>query len=101
MAGFVVMATERIRGRRRVRIRRLFLMDHPLCVRCESRGVVRPATQVDHIVPLFKGGEESDENRQALCDPCHADKTREDLGQREKTACGGDGIPTRLNHHWN
>lgn len=95
------MSTDRrVRGRKLQRIRKWFLQEHPLCVRCEAAGRVSAATQVDHIVPLFKGGEDSDQNRQGLCDDCHKAKTREDLGQRERIGCDADGIPTSVAHHW-
>jgi 5-methylcytosine-specific restriction protein A len=34
--------------------------------------------EVDHIVPLFKGGENTLENLQALCRNCHGQKTLKD-----------------------
>ena len=36
------------------------------------------ACQVDHIVPLFKGGGNERENLQILCANCHAAKTLEE-----------------------
>jgi 5-methylcytosine-specific restriction protein A len=33
------------------------------------------AYDVDHIIPLWKGGEDTDENLQALCPACHRRKT--------------------------
>ena len=38
--------------------------------------------EVDHIVPLFKGGAESDENRACLCRRCH--KKKSDLEEKER-----------------
>ncbi len=74
--------------------RRRWFSLHPLCVRCEARGETALATQLDHIVPLFKGGEENDPtNWQGLCEPCHVDKTNEDMGHRVRHETGGDGWP--------
>jgi 5-methylcytosine-specific restriction endonuclease McrA len=50
--------------------------------------------EVDHIEPLYKGGDDnpySDANRQALCEECHAEKTRRDMNQRPPI--GLDGYP--------
>jgi 5-methylcytosine-specific restriction protein A len=49
---------------------------------CASCGIPRLASalDVDHIRPLALGGEDVDENIQALCRPCHKAKTREDFG---------------------
>lgn len=87
----------RIRGRTLQRIRRHHFMLHPLCVECEKRGVIRLATQLDHIVALVNGGKDFDQdegkNRQGLCDEHHEAKTRADLGQRVKVQIGLDGWP--------
>lgn len=48
---------------------------NPLCVKCQSLGLVTLATQRDHIVALEEGGEDTDENTQGLCDPCHEAKS--------------------------
>lgn len=54
---------------RRTRARILRRDDHR-CTTCGAR-----ATDVDHIVPAFRGGIEHDENLRALCRPCHKTKT--------------------------
>jgi len=76
----------RIRGRRWQFIRKMVLDDNPLCVVCE-----RPAQEIDHIVPLYKGGTNDRENLQPLCIECHKDKTRQDAGKG--AGVGLDGIP--------
>lgn len=84
--------TDRIRGRRLQEIRARVLRNSPLCQACGERAAV----EVDHIDPLYKGGSDdphSDENRQALCGPCHAEKTRRDMGYRERPEIGLDGYP--------
>ncbi len=54
-----------------------FLADHPVCVECEARGMVRQATDVDHITrhdgdrTLFWDRD----NWQSLCKECHDAKT--------------------------
>ncbi len=70
-----VRATARISGRARQAIRKKILARDPLCVLCIALGVTRAATVVDHIQPLWRGGAESDSNRQALCEACHDAKT--------------------------
>ena len=93
--------TDRIRGRKLQEIRASHMRMKPLCVRCLDRGMVRQWTQLDHIVPLFKGGEDVPSNRQGLCDPCHAEKTAEDLGYQLPSASAADGMPISPDHHWN
>lgn len=39
-------------------------------------GIIVPATDVDHIVPRSRGGEDVIENLQSLCHSCHSMKTR-------------------------
>ena len=68
------VGTERIRGGRLRKIReRIGFRDEYTCRMC---GHVTAYGEVDHIVPLHLGGQETDGNRQWLCRiPCHRDKT--------------------------
>lgn len=95
------MAVDRIRGARLQAIRRRWFFLHPLCVRCEAKGELTLATQLDHRTPLFKGGADDDDNRQGLCTPCHALKTIEDMGQGPSSACDVNGWPIDPRHSWN
>ena len=68
---------QRIRARRRERLgpgwaalQAQVLSEAPTCSRCPA-----PSTEVDHIVPLGRGGSSDRTNLQALCRQCHASKT--------------------------
>jgi 5-methylcytosine-specific restriction protein A len=37
---------------------------------------------IDHVLPLSKGGEDVDSNVQPLCKACHKAKTAIDFGKR-------------------
>ncbi|EBD6542495.1 HNH endonuclease [Salmonella enterica] len=55
-----------------------FLRHHPLCVKCEAKGLYVAATVVDHIIPVNGGGDVlfwPEWNHQALCASCHGHKT--------------------------
>lgn len=57
--------------------RRRFLSINPLCVECQSTGIVKAATVVDHIV-AHKGDQRlfwDESNWQSLCTACHNHKT--------------------------
>lgn len=57
-----------------------YLTANPLCVSCESKGVITVATEVDHISP-HKGDKVlfwDAGNWQGLCKPCHSSKTAHD-----------------------
>ncbi|WP_177227031.1 HNH endonuclease [Saccharopolyspora shandongensis] len=60
---------------------------------CRSCG--RPAEQVDHILPLAKGGAMFNHaNAQSLCGPCHDVKTRAENAARNRSGArhaGGGG----------
>lgn len=93
--------TPRKYGRAGVAARARYLSLHPLCEHCARKGIVKAAEEVDHIVPLHKGGSDTDDNKMALCRyPCHAAKTAQDMGYTQR---GGDinGDPTGATHHWN
>jgi 5-methylcytosine-specific restriction protein A len=49
------------------------------CAKC-GLTFLASALDVDHITPLALGGEDVDENVQALCRPDHKLKTRTDFG---------------------
>jgi 5-methylcytosine-specific restriction endonuclease McrA len=69
-----------------------------------SAGVVRVATQVDHRIALTNGGKDFDVDpaqAQALCAPCHVDKTNEDMGRKVKHPVAIDGVPQDPSHPWN
>lgn len=68
------------------------LLDHsPLCLMCQKQGIIRAAAEVDHIVPLFKGGTDDMDNLQGLCTECHKTKTLHDV--TNKVGCNEQGIP--------
>lgn len=72
---------KRIRGSQLQRIRREHFQRHPLCVHCDRKGIVRAATELDHVIALENGGIDSPDpfvNRQGLCADCHAKKTERD-----------------------
>lgn len=73
-----LMSSPRQRGDNWMRVRLKWFRLHPLCVSCESQGFIVAAEELDHIVPLFKGGADDESNYQSLCVPCHKEKTRLD-----------------------
>ncbi|MCX2816489.1 MULTISPECIES: HNH endonuclease [Pseudomonas] len=60
-------------GRPWRRIRdRILLRDQYTCRAC---GLVTKDLEVDHIINVAEGGSDDDSNLQALCVPCHQEKT--------------------------
>lgn len=54
-------------------VREAYMRRHPLCERCEAKGVTEVATMVHHKVALRDGGERLNPNNfKALCNDCHA-----------------------------
>lgn len=54
----------------------------PHCAHCGKLCEFPEGFELDHKVPLFQGGEDTDENCQVLCfgpDGCHAKKTAQDM----------------------
>lgn len=55
------------------------------CEKCDEKGILTEATEVDHIIPLEAGGEPyEDSNLQSLCKRCHGVKTGEENKERMK-----------------
>lgn len=73
---------------------RLYRVANPICEQClheaserasKRAGMVNLATSVDHIKPLFAGGEPYDwSNLQSLCDYHHALKSQREREQKNK-----------------
>jgi len=80
---------------------RILRRDFGLCRPCKRVGRLTLAQQVDHIVPVSKGGGNQDANLQCICLACHQEKSRTDLGLKQVTACDASGIPLGPGHHWN
>ena len=74
-----------------MRMRELVLIEEPVCRKCQRMSSV----QVDHIIPLCKGGTDERDNLQAMCEQCHDEKTRKDLGitKPPPNKIGLDGYP--------
>lgn len=56
------------------------------CALCQSHADV--GVELDHIVPLWKGGTHSMGNAQVLCVSCHADKTAAEATERAQSSVG-------------
>lgn len=66
-----------------VKVRKMYLMAHPLCEMCEKEGRIMPAREVHHIVALRDGGARLDsENFMAVCRACHQKLTQEEIRRR-------------------
>ena len=71
-------------------MRHIVLIEEPICRICNRKA----STQVDHIIPLCKGGTDERSNLQGICDDCHDEKTAKDLGTKETSnKIGLDGYP--------
>jgi 5-methylcytosine-specific restriction enzyme A len=84
-----VPATERIRGNSLRKIReRILRRDCGICQCevCRKADCPLPASEVDHTVPLWASGAESDDNRLSLAATCHEAKTTCEAAMR---AAGG------------
>lgn len=90
------------------RLRKAKLARDPLCQYCPP-GRLTPATEVDHIVPIARGGDALDwDNLKSACRPCHSSKTAlEDGGFGRKPGrarvkgCDAQGRPLDQGHWWN
>ncbi|WP_425304587.1 HNH endonuclease [Sandarakinorhabdus limnophila] len=80
-------------GRPWQRIRRAILAAEPLCRLCLAKGRVAVAVEIDHEVPLAKGGTDDPANLRPLCRDCHLDATCRQFGRRPKPRIGNDGWP--------
>lgn len=76
-----------------LRLRRDILSAHPLCENCQANGLITPATEVHHRVPVEYGTNLREKHRlmfdprnlQALCHSCHV-KVHTEMGRSGKEA---------------
>lgn len=66
----------RKRGRAGQRERAQVLEEEPFCRVCLAQGRNVGSDVVDHIKPLAWGGSDARANKQALCTPCHDEKSK-------------------------
>ena len=60
----------------------------------------KPATEVDHIVPVAEGGTDDPSNLQAINKVCHKRKTKLDEGARPSYGADESGLPLDPRHPW-
>ena len=91
--------TLKLNGSAWQKLRANVLAGEPLCRHCTARGLVVPATDVDHIDG--DPGNNSAANLQPLCHECHSRKTAADHGKRVYQGCDHSGMPLDPRHPWN
>ena len=72
-----------------IKTSKLYRLKHPLCERCEDRGIIKSSNMVHHKTELreiwkMKGNPLSWRFLQALCNSCHMEDLREKKGKKEK-----------------
>jgi 5-methylcytosine-specific restriction protein A len=87
------IAKRTLTGWRLQGLRARVFREYPLCGHCTAEGVDKYAEELDHIVPLCKGGTDELENLQGLCKEHHRAKTTADLGYKSRPQIGLDGWP--------
>ena len=73
--------------------RESYLARFPLCVVCDSKGIVTEAKVLDHIVPIRQGGDLFDENNlQGLCWYHHNQKSGRESHKYRQSQKGKEGL---------
>ena len=90
--------TLKLNGAAWQKLRASVLMDEPLCRHCAARGLMVPATDVDHV----NGADDNRrESLQPLCHECHSRKTAREQGKNVAYGCDASGNPADPLHPWN
>ena len=90
--------TLKLNGSAWQKLRASVLAGEPLCRHCAARGLVVPATDVDHM----NGADDNRlESLQPLCHECHSRKTAMENGKNVTFGCDASGTPIDPSHYWN
>ena len=81
-------AIERLRFNKKQR-REIYNKSNRKCNHC-TKAIELSGMQIDHIKPLASGGDNSYDNLQVLCKPCHFVKTKEEKQKNGKTISRGN-----------
>jgi 5-methylcytosine-specific restriction endonuclease McrA len=69
-------------GRRWLATRgRVLRRDNWTCQHCGHRDVTGASLEVDHVLPVARGGSDELDNLRTLCRPCHRERTAADRRQ--------------------
>lgn len=61
------------------RITNLLIRQQGKCLACKAKFNIQDILEVDHVIPLSKGGKDNYDNLQLLHRQCHVQKTKKDL----------------------
>ena len=90
--------TLKLNGSAWQKLRASVLAGEPLCRHCAARGLVVPATDVDHM----NGADDNRlESLQPPCHECHSRKTAMENGKNVTFGCDASGTPADPSHYWN
>lgn len=82
----------RLRGRAlQARRLRKWTKAQGLCAKCKALTNYPDGFQLDHIKAIVNGGDDTEEQTQVLCLPCHDRKTMTDLGLKERVEFDASG----------
>lgn len=96
-------AAERGYGGKWQKARLTFLAANPVCIRCEARGIMTPATVVNHRIP-HRGDLKLFWNRrnwEAVCKPHHDGEIQSEERSGIVRGVDASGRPTDPSHPWN
>jgi 5-methylcytosine-specific restriction protein A len=74
-------------------IRKWQLRRFPLCATCLEQGKTVVADEVDHILPIARGGGDDWDNLRSLCRECHLRLSIAQQGGKRRRGFGVDGLP--------
>lgn len=81
----------RLRGRKATARRLRLWAINPYCTMCGRLTNYPDGFQLDHRIPLHKGGKDEDANLQVLHIECHDKKTMKDMGYKERLEFDKEG----------